>query len=234
MAWKIVFVSFLLVFSVECGKLLDNLEVTPKIVNGTDADIADFPFIVSLQTFSGSISRHSCGGSILNQYWILTAAHCIYRENSFEKLIEYSTTIISDGSHGDKIAYVEDLIWHEGYSNSLLINDIGLVKLFEPLDIDLAKVAVKLPPRQYEVTTGDAAVLAGWGRLGSDLPISTTLQKVNLQMYSAASCALIHDPFNIHDSNICAGVPGGMQGQCSGKFYCQMLERSFLQKNVFS
>lgn len=44
-------------------------EVKPKIVNGTNAEIAEFPFIVSLQ-LNGS---HSCAGSLLDENWILTA-----------------------------------------------------------------------------------------------------------------------------------------------------------------
>jgi Trypsin len=58
----------------------------------------------------------------------------------------------------------------------------------------------------------------GWGRLGTGLDISTTLQKVNLQLYSRFDCAQIHNPEWILYNNICAGVPGGYQGQCSGEF----------------
>ncbi|XP_018308917.1 chymotrypsin-1-like [Mycetomoellerius zeteki] len=43
------------------------------IVGGKDAPVDKFPYQVSLKK-SG---RHSCGGSIINQYTILTAAHCI-------------------------------------------------------------------------------------------------------------------------------------------------------------
>lgn len=48
-------------------------EIKPKIVNGTNAEIAEFPFIVSLQ-LNGS---HSCAGSLLDENWILTAGTLI-------------------------------------------------------------------------------------------------------------------------------------------------------------
>lgn len=44
------------------------IEISPKVVNGTAADIAEFPFMISLRRNN----RHSCGGTILNDWWILT------------------------------------------------------------------------------------------------------------------------------------------------------------------
>lgn len=44
-----------------------------KIVGGQKADDGAFPHQVSLRRKN----RHFCGGSIINEHWILTAAHCI-------------------------------------------------------------------------------------------------------------------------------------------------------------
>lgn len=43
----------------------------------------------------------------------------------------------------------------------------------------------------------------------------TTLQRVDLQIFSAADCGKLHNN-KIHATNICGGVIGGGMGQCSG------------------
>ena len=53
-------------------------DVDGKIVGGRPATSGEVPYIVSLQRsgWAGGFS-HSCGGSILNENTIITAAHCI-------------------------------------------------------------------------------------------------------------------------------------------------------------
>lgn len=51
-------------------------EKTPLVVGGVNALPGEFPFIISIQWVILGSSTHVCGGSILNNIWILTAAHC--------------------------------------------------------------------------------------------------------------------------------------------------------------
>ncbi|CAG7668531.1 unnamed protein product, partial [Allacma fusca] len=45
------------------------------IVGGTETKPHQYPSIVDVRRFSGSTTYHNCGGSIINEYWIVTAAH---------------------------------------------------------------------------------------------------------------------------------------------------------------
>jgi len=50
-----------------------------RIVGGEDAAPHEFPWQISMQIFLPKKNKieHFCGGSILNDHWILTAAHCL-------------------------------------------------------------------------------------------------------------------------------------------------------------
>jgi secreted trypsin-like serine protease len=49
------------------------IAIDPLIIGGTDADIADFPFQLSLRVNG----NHRCGASVISTEWILSAAHCL-------------------------------------------------------------------------------------------------------------------------------------------------------------
>ena len=53
------------------------------IVGGEDAEIQDYPYQVALLSTGGWGGGYAyCGGSIINEYWILTAAHCVQGESA--------------------------------------------------------------------------------------------------------------------------------------------------------
>ncbi|XP_053687081.1 chymotrypsin-1-like [Sabethes cyaneus] len=190
------------------------LDKEQKIVNGTDASIADFPFMVSLR---GSTGRHSCGGSILNELWILTAAHCVnYYTTPYLQSIQVGRSEVSTDID-DSVYLIDDVIIHPYYdaSNSY-VNDVALIKLRKPLEFSDTVKPVTLPTKYDELDGTDLDVtLIGWGRLESDGDLPTTLQKVDYSVVLNDECNQRHSN-HIYPSHICGATPGGGKGQCSG------------------
>lgn len=69
-----------------CGTLPP--DVTPLIVNGVRPNITEFPWHASMYRESASgIKKYFCGASIIQENLLITAAHCVYDENT-RKIIE--------------------------------------------------------------------------------------------------------------------------------------------------
>jgi hypothetical protein len=92
----------------------------------------------------------------------MKSAQCLeYDDQPENYLVEYSTTTISDGLNGVQIAFVEDLIYHENFDPDKLNDDIGLIKLKYPLQLNTVGWRAKLALRNEYFPTGTPAVLAG-------------------------------------------------------------------------
>uniref|UniRef100_A0A182MTN6 Peptidase S1 domain-containing protein n=1 Tax=Anopheles culicifacies TaxID=139723 RepID=A0A182MTN6_9DIPT len=186
-----------------------------RIVNGTDASILDYPFMVSLR---GSTGGHSCGGSILSELWVLTAAHCVSSTTPYLQTIQVGRTNVSREAD-DSVYGIARVIIHPQYdSRTSHINDIALLKLATPLTFSESVSPVRLPQPLFEVEDDldDLGVtLIGWGLTATGGSAPTTLQRVDYYVVPNEECNAIHTS-TIYPSHICAAIPGGGKGQCSG------------------
>lgn len=66
--------------------------VNKRIVNGEDATSGEFPSMVSLH---GRFDNHICGGVLLNQTTVLTAAHCVGYDDSQTHYTIKAGTLVS-------------------------------------------------------------------------------------------------------------------------------------------
>lgn len=186
-----------------------------KIVNGTDAQIEDYPFMISLR---GRTGGHSCGGSILNERWILTAAHCVdYYSTVYYQSVQVGRSDVSR-EVDESVHFIEDVVIHPHYNpDNSYVNDIALIRLKDSLVFSDTVQPVTLPSlRWFEVDEMDLDVtLIGWGRLESDGDLPTTLQQVDYYAVPNEKCNEFHRN-HIYPSHICAAIPEGGKGQCSG------------------
>ncbi|XP_067640818.1 trypsin-1 [Eurosta solidaginis] len=183
-----------------------------RIVNGTQANEGEFPFMVSLRRASDG--RHKCGASLVNRAWALTAAHCVVKVQPERLQLQYGSTELN--ATGAKLANISKIIVHENYKPAdLHINDIALVRLQAPIRFSAKVRAVHLPAAQQHTAEAMPAVLLGWGLNASGGVLQKQLQKVHLQIFSDDECSQRHET-QIHATTICAGVPEGGRGQCSG------------------
>ncbi|XP_069701690.1 chymotrypsin-1-like isoform X2 [Periplaneta americana] len=180
-----------------------------RIVDGTDVEPGEYPFMVSLQ-YNG---RHACGATVVNECYILTAANCVAGNAPENYTAVFGTITWSSG--GTKVDAAEITV-HENYNPfDMYINDIAIVKLSSPISLDDAVQLVTLPEQNETTANHPTAILLGWGYPVTGGDLLDTLQQVELMVYSDEMCQNLHTN-TIHETNICAGVSEGGKGQCTG------------------
>eukprot|EP00438_Fugacium_kawagutii_P010043 Skav212675 [mRNA] locus=scaffold1227:830280:832126:- [translate_table: standard] len=116
---------------------------------------SDYPYLVSLTSHGGS--HHFCGGTLLDEHWILTAAHCFGTAASSVGDIQVRLMQASDS----RTSQADLVVTHESFDMDVLNDDIALLRLATALPV--AKYA-KLEDRSRR-HVGSKALLAGWGTL---------------------------------------------------------------------
>lgn len=115
-----------------------------------------YPHQVSIRTISND--RHFCGGSIVNERYILTAAHCTIDKIASNIKIVAGTISLAPG-HG--ITYfVEAIKNHEIYIPILLFSDISLIKTDKIIEFS---TNVDRIPLSFSYISQVNAVAIGWG-----------------------------------------------------------------------
>jgi hypothetical protein len=113
----------------QCGQTFQSpyLRSSLRIVNGFQAKPHSFPWAVSLQ-YKGF---HDCGGVIIDQWNILTAAHCLDYSNDLGNY--FARVGAHDRTSSGQLMPIAQLIIHPNYDESRPTNDIGIIKLAKPI-----------------------------------------------------------------------------------------------------
>jgi len=188
-----------------------------KIIGGTDANIADFPWQVYFEA-----GTYLCGGTIIADDWIVTAAHCTRNEDG--TAIPVSEMFIKAGAtnpyqvNSGKIYFISQVIIHENFNNNNLDNDIALLKLKSPVDVVNAspiKLVTAADALEGATDPGVISWVTGWGLTDlSPEVLPYNLQKVQLPIVSREQASTVWR--SISDNVIMAGYRDATRDACNG------------------
>jgi V8-like Glu-specific endopeptidase len=187
-----------------------------EIVGGTNTTIAENPWQVSLQ--DGSF--HFCGGSIINENWILTAQHCVNSNGSISKpgRVVAGITKVS-GSSAGQIRTVAEVVVYPGYVDANVGKDAALLRLSSPLDLSGSSVkAIPLATASDGAagfpSTGSSVRVTGWGTLRSGGSSPDTLQTVDVAVLTNAQAQSSYPQEKISADQLAAAAAG--KDSCQG------------------
>ncbi|XP_017065261.1 chymotrypsin-1 [Drosophila eugracilis] len=178
--------------------LILSTEASPqgRILGGEDAVQGEYPWTASVRYNKA----HVCSGAIINQRYVLTAAHCVSSVSITP--VDASTLAVRVGTinqyAGGTIVNVESVVIHPSYGNFL--HDIAILKLSQSLEYSDRIAAITLPSDEVEgsgetntedvdaeLPNGTPVYVSGWGEL-SDGSASYKLQKANFNTLSRSLC----------------------------------------------
>jgi len=251
-------VTFPLTFSSTCvcGERGASSKLDLKIAGGQEADVSEFPWAALLLITDGGKPRR-CGGSLINDRFVLTAAHCLPYASQLNITIllgEHDTTKRGEADTLKIEAKPYRYFRHWGYvydKNRGAVYDFALVELARSVDFDKYPHIrpICLPSKEEVDYNGKIGTVAGWGvenvgllQTGQNIvkgfPTSGAakiLQKLDFRMIKQDTCRSIYhqidEKLKITKSNLCALSPRGdsCEGDSGGGLVLQNAEQRYFE-----
>ncbi|KFB40340.1 AGAP002432-PA-like protein [Anopheles sinensis] len=188
-----------------------------RIVNGQEATPGQFPYQVALLgQFNQGVGL--CGGSIITNNYVLTAAHCVHSGTNSNNPIVSGVAIV--GAHNrmieepsqQRITFTSaGIVGHPGYDLFTFRHDIAVIRLDEPIVYTDRVQPIRLPARSDTRSfAGFIGTVSGYGVYDTANPgLSDVLNYVANPVMTNADCIAQWTPQLVEDQNICHSGDGG-------------------------
>jgi len=205
-----------------------NVTKIPFIVGGTPTRLNEVPYQVAFRMKNSASGLAYCGGTIINENWILSAAHCFLDEDHKPYVTPDMVEIVIGGhdlrtAKGPFVVHPEKFFTHEKYYNPrepfYISNDIALIKVKESLFVKRVSGVSRAAslPNQGQDFTGMTAITSGYGRtdgiIEGEFVSSPVAKKVHMQVMGDMYCKQFE---RMDSSSICASKNGFEKGTCHG------------------
>ncbi|KAH8252690.1 hypothetical protein KR032_001260 [Drosophila birchii] len=177
----------------ECGAL----RISKRVVNGTDAERGLYPWMAYIHWRN----NQACGGTLINHWFVLSAAHCITEPNGLTvSLGVYDSSTDLDPS---RLYQVERFFKHWSFVRSGKGSDIGLLKLARKVEFsaNIRPICI-LTDSKLKVEEVPWFLAIGWGSTKLNGNASTVLQTKILEQRDRSECGCL-------DSQICTVAESG-------------------------
>jgi len=188
-----------------------------RIIGGEETEVNEYPWQVAMYYKN----YFMCGGSVISDRWVLSAAHCVTggKASNYKLVLGEHDRFDGEETTSHKVS-VEKIISHELYDGQTYENDLALLKLAKPIDFASWPHVrpVCLPSGDAGDFEGMLATISGWGTTTSGGYLSPVLMDVQVEVLSNSDCQnnYGYSPSEIYEDMLCAGVSEGGKDSCQG------------------
>ena len=188
----------------------------PRIVGGSPIEIASAPWQVLLRINNTT----QCGGAIIADTWILTAAHCMSGISAGQ--VEAFVGVTDQNRlTREQLVPVNQVIVNPQWNSANYSNDLALIGLAAPIVVSPTVRPIAMPLLQDPSAwpaAGEQATISGWGTTTISGTSSPTLRAATVQILSSPTdpkCGEYGTSF-APGNHVCAGIPQGGVDACQG------------------
>ncbi|XP_075419518.1 coagulation factor X [Tenrec ecaudatus] len=184
-----------------------------RIVGGNECKPGECPWQALLVNEE---NEGFCGGTILDEYYILTAAHCLHQSKRFKVRVGERNT---EKEEGNEMAHdVEMIIKHNRFVKETYDFDIAIIRLKTPITFRMNVAPACLPEKDWAesvLMTQESGFISGFGRTSENGRQSAILKMLQVPYVDRNKCKL-SSSFVITQNMFCAGYEAKQLDACQG------------------